>query len=155
MSSPANIRELKLRKKLDEQKKSEIYFIKLLENKVRSLINQLELEVDEVTKLRQDLTKMAKYNQQLQTMLGEELDNRDRREQERKRILAISRWTPFYWGPNAFEEAYCEIEISSESPEFNTIEQLMNSTISKHGNRYGTVNERDPTEFLINRIVRI
>ncbi|CAF5127941.1 unnamed protein product, partial [Rotaria sp. Silwood1] len=35
------------------------------------------------------------------------------------------------------------------------IKQLINSTISQHNNKYGTVNGQNPTEFLIKKIVRI
>ncbi|CAF4099011.1 unnamed protein product, partial [Rotaria sordida] len=71
-------------------------------------------------------------------VLEEEIDHRERRELERKQILAIPRQTPMYWGLNAFEESYREIELSNQSPEFNIIKQLLNSTISKHDNQYGT-----------------
>ncbi|CAF4790446.1 unnamed protein product, partial [Rotaria sp. Silwood2] len=153
--SPASERKLKLVKKLDEQKKSELHFVKLIENKIQSLIGQFELKAEEVAKLRQDLDKMVMYNQKLETALKVEIDQREQRELERKRILTISRQTPSYWGPNVFEEPYREIEISAQSAEYDIIEQLMNSTISKHGHQYGTVNGRDPTEFLINRIIQI
>ncbi|CAF5110414.1 unnamed protein product [Rotaria sp. Silwood1] len=154
-SSPANKRKLKLVKKFDEQKKSELSFIEFMENKIQELISQFELKADEVGKLRQDLDKMIIYNQQLKTALKTEIDQREQRQLKRKRVLAISRQTPFYWSLDSFEEPYREIEIPVQSVEYDIIEQLMNSTISKHGNRYGTVNGRDPTEFLINRIIRI
>ncbi|CAF1099551.1 unnamed protein product [Rotaria sordida] len=152
---PDNERKLKLKEKLKEQKKSELHFIELMQNKVESLIDQLELKDKEITKLRQDLTEMVTYSQELEMALAEEINHRERRELERKQIVAIPRQTPRYWGPNAFEEPYREIEISTQSPEFDIINQLMNATISNHGNKYGTINGQDPTEFLINRIIRI
>ncbi|CAF3966170.1 unnamed protein product [Rotaria sordida] len=155
MSSPANQRKLKLKSKREERKKSELHFIELIQNKIENLTVQLQLKEEEVTKLSQDLAKLVTYNQQLEMVLEEEIDHRERRELERKQILAIPRQTPMYWGLNAFEESYREIELSNQSPEFNIIKQLLNSTISKHDNQYGTVNNRDPTKFLINRIVRI
>ncbi|CAF1260012.1 unnamed protein product [Rotaria sordida] len=154
-SSPANQCKLKLKRKREERKKSELHFIELIQNKIENLTVQLQLKEEEVTKLSQDLTKLVTYNQQLEMTLEEEIDHRERRELERKQILAIPRQTPMYWGLNAFEESYREIELSSQSPEFNIIKQLLNSTISKHDNQHGTVNNRDPTKFLINRIVRI
>ncbi|CAF3895843.1 unnamed protein product [Rotaria sp. Silwood2] len=150
--SLATERELKLKKQLEEQKKSELHFIELVQNKVESLIAHLQLKEEEVVKLRQDLNKMVTYNQQLEIALGEEIDHREQRELERKQILTIPRQTPVYWGLNAFEEPYREIEVSARSLEFDIIQQLLNSTISKHDNQYGTVNGHDPTEFLINRI---
>ncbi|CAF1137147.1 unnamed protein product [Rotaria sordida] len=152
---PDNERKLKLKEKLKEQKKSELHFIELMQNKVESLIGQLELKDEEATKLRQDLTKMVTYSQELEMALAEEINHRERRELERKQIVAIPRQTPGYWGPNAFEEPYREIEISTQSPEFDIINQWMNATISNHGNKYGTINGQDPTEFLTNRITRI
>ncbi|CAF5095329.1 unnamed protein product, partial [Rotaria sp. Silwood1] len=153
--SPATECELKLRKKLEEQKKSELHFIELIQSKVENLIVQLELKTEEITKLRQDLTKLITYNKQLEIKLEEEIDYRKQRELERKKILAIPRQTPIYWRLSIFEEPYREIELSTQSFEFDIIKQLINSTISQHNNKYGTVNGQYPTEFLIKKIVRI
>ncbi|CAF1393199.1 unnamed protein product [Rotaria sordida] len=154
-SSPDSKRVRRLEKKLDKYKESELYFIKLIENKMESLTVQFGLQAQEVEKMRQDRTKMAMYNQQLEIALQKELDHREQHELERKQILAIHRQVPKYWHPNTLEEAYREYEISAQSEEFDVIKLLMNSTISMHRNRYGTVNGRDPTKFLINRILRI
>lgn len=147
--------ERQLKKELKKQKQSELRFIELIQNKIESLIDQLELKDDEVIKLRQDLSKLVAYNQQLEEALSKEINHREKREQERKNILAVSRQTPSYWGPNALEEAYREIELSISSPEFEIVSELLNSTISHHDNKYGTINGLDPTQFLINKIIRI
>ncbi|CAF3892951.1 unnamed protein product [Rotaria sp. Silwood1] len=153
--SPVTECELKLRKKLEEQKKSELHFIELIQSKVENLIVQLELKTEEITKLRQDLTKLITYNKQLEIKLEEEIDYRKQRELERKKILAIPRQTPIYWRLSIFQEPYREIELSTQSFEFDIIKQLINSTISQHNNKYGTVNGQNPTKFLIKKIVRI
>ena len=105
--------------------------------------------------MKLEQNKLVHYYQTLEKALADELDYRERRELEKQHILAISQQTPSYWGPNAFTEPYREIVISRQSKEFHVINSLINATISRHGNQYGKVNGRDPTEFVVKQIKRI
>ncbi|CAF0980389.1 unnamed protein product [Adineta steineri] len=147
--------KLKRKKKRDQRKDDEYRFIELVEKQVQELIVQLDLKNEEIKKLRLDQTKMVHYHETLEKALIEELEYRERRELERQHILTIPRRTPSYWGSNAFSESYREILISNKSKEFDIINSLVNSTISKHGNRYGTINGQDPTAFVVKQIKRI
>ncbi|UJR17101.1 hypothetical protein I4U23_003998 [Adineta vaga] len=98
---------------------------------------------------------MARYHQQLEKALAVATDERERCEIEKKRILSIPRDTPSYWGINAFEEPFREIDIRHESPKFRIIDDLFNSTIANHGNRFGTIYGKDPTKFIVTKITRI
>ena len=109
----------------------------------------------EIEKLRQQAKKMAEYHQGLESALAKELDDRERREIEKQRILAIRRDTPSYWGSNALDEPFREISIRRESPEFNIINDLLNGTIETHGHGVGTIYGRDPSEFKITKLSRI
>ncbi|CAF4593331.1 unnamed protein product [Rotaria sp. Silwood2] len=100
----------------------------------------------EIEKLREEKNKMAMYHQQLEHALAQEVENRERREIEKQRILEIKRDTPSYWGTNALAASYREIEIHPDFPEFNIINELLNSTIESHGNEYGTIYGKDPTD---------
>jgi hypothetical protein len=122
---------------------------------IEGLKKKHEYYEQEIEKLRSETIKMASYHQQLEKALGEELNNRDRREIEKQRILAVRRDTPSYWGTNAFAEPYREINIRQESPEFSIINALLNGTIEGHKNKYGTIYRKDPTEFIITKITRI
>jgi hypothetical protein len=139
----------------DRQKQEELRFIKLVEKHVQELIANLDLKDKEIEKLRKDQGKMAWYHQNLENALADELEFREKRELERQHILAIPRQTPSYWGPNAFPKSYHEIQLSNESREFGIINDLLNSTITTHGNNYGTICGKDPTEFLVTQIKRI
>jgi hypothetical protein len=139
----------------DRQKQEELRFIKLVEKHVQELIDTLDLKDKEIERLRKDQRKMVGYHQSLEKVLADELELREKRELERKHILAIPRQTPSYWGPNAFSKSYHEIQISNESPEFVIINDLLNSTITTHGHNYGTIRGKDPTEFLVTQIKRI
>ncbi|CAF2977014.1 unnamed protein product, partial [Rotaria sp. Silwood2] len=87
------------------------------------------------------------YHQQLEHALAQEVENREWREIEKQRILEIKRDTRSYWGTNALAASYREIEIHPDFPEFNIINELLNSTIESHGNEYGTIYGKDPTEL--------
>ncbi|CAF3615889.1 unnamed protein product [Adineta steineri] len=147
--------KLKRKKKRDQRKDDEYRFIELVAKQVQELIVQLDLKNEEIKKLRLDQTKMVRYHETLEKALVDELEYRERRELERQHILTIPRRTPSYWGSNAFSESYREILISNQSKEFDIINSLVNSTISKHGNRYGTINGQDPTAFVVKQIRRI
>jgi hypothetical protein len=153
--SAASRRKAHSKKTSDEQKQEELRFIKLVEGHVRELMDNLHFKDKEIEKLRQDQMKMINYHQNLENALIAELELREKREIEQQRILAIPRQTPSYWGPNAFSKSYREILISNESPEFDIINDLLNSTIEAHDNRYGTIYGKDPTEFLVTQIKRI
>jgi hypothetical protein len=110
---------------------------------------------EEMKALREEKTKIAMYHQQLENALAQELNNRERREIEKERILEIRRDTPSYWDINEFVQPYREIEIRPKSPEFNILCELLNETIETHGNNYGTIYGKDPTEFIVTKITRI
>jgi hypothetical protein len=148
-------RETNSKKPTDKQKHEELQFVELVESHVQELIANFHLKDEEIKKLRQDQMKMVSYHQNLEKFLADELDLREKRELERQHILAIPQQAPSYWGPNAFSKSYHEVQISNESPEFNIIKDLLNSTITTHGNHYGTIYGKDPTEFLVKQIKRI
>jgi hypothetical protein len=122
---------------------------------IADLRNKNKYLEKEMEKLIEDTMKIATYHQQLEHALAQELDNRERREIEKKRILEIRRDTPKYWGTNAFDQPYREIEIRQGTPEFISLCGLLNNTIETHGNKYGTIYGKDPTEFIVTRINRI
>jgi hypothetical protein len=122
---------------------------------IADLQNKNKYLKEEMKKLNEDKMKIATYHQQLECALAQELDNRERREIEKKRILEIRRDTPKYWGTNAFDQPYREIEIRQGTPEFISLCGLLNNTIETHGNKYGTIYGKDPTEFIVTRINRI
>jgi hypothetical protein len=109
----------------------------------------------EIGKLREEKTKIATYHRQLENALTQEVNNRERREIEKKRILEIRRDTPNYWGANAFDQPYREIQNRQGSPEFISLCGLLNNTIETHGSQYGTIYGEDPTEFIVTKINRI
>jgi hypothetical protein len=106
-------------------------------------------------KLRIEKMKIATYHQQLEKVLAEEVNERERREIKKQQILEIKGATPSYWGTNAFEESFREINIRSDSSEFSIISQLLNDTIRIHDNKYGTIDKKNPTEFIVTKITRI
>ena len=133
--------------------------MKLLEKRFLDSIAELQKDnkakEEEIEKLRKDAKKMAEHHQGLEAALSEELNHRERREIEKKRILEIRRDTPNYWGSNALDEPFREIPIQSESAEFGIIDDLLNETIGRHGNRYGTIFGKDPTDFIITKLTRV
>ncbi|CAF1308166.1 unnamed protein product [Adineta steineri] len=122
---------------------------------IADLQNKNEYYEQEIEKLRQDKIKMAEYHLQLENDLALELDERERRESKKLHVYSIQRKTPNYWGINAFEVPYREINIRQESGEFTMINDLFNSTIGSHGNQFGTIYGKDPTEFIVTNIKRI
>jgi hypothetical protein len=122
---------------------------------IADLKNKNEYYEQEIKKLCEEKKKMAMYHQQLEHALAQELDKRDRREIQKQRILITPRDTPIYWGTNAFSEPFRAIDIRQESPEFGIINDLLNSTIETHNNKYGTIYGKDPTEFIVTQISRI
>lgn len=138
-----------------DSKSEELKFIQIVEEHVNKLIADRQLKDEEIKKLREDKLKMIRYYQSLEKALAQEIELREKCELEKKRILAIPRAVPSYWGLATFSESYREIQLLSESTEFCVIRDLMNSTIGTHGNKYGTVNGNDPTEFLITNVKRI
>jgi hypothetical protein len=147
--------DIELKTKSNKHKRKELRFIELVEGHVQELITSVQLKDQEIEKLRCDMAKMVKYHQSLEKALTDELDYRERREYEQQHNLAIPRQTPSYWGPNAFSESYREIQIPNDSPEFDIINNLLNATIETHGDLYGTIYGKDPTEFLVTQIKRI
>ncbi len=131
----------------------------LVEKKFRDAIVGMENEKKylekEIEKLHEEKTKIATYHRQLENALAQELNNRERREIEKQRILEIRRDTPNYCGTNAFNQPYREILIRQGSPEFISLCGLLNNTIETHGSKYGTIYGKDPTEFIITKINRI
>ncbi|CAF4156824.1 unnamed protein product [Rotaria sordida] len=148
-----------LEQKLLEQQNVSEKHVRLVEERFRASIADSEAKIkkyeNEIEKLQRDFKKMAQYHQQLEQALGEELDKRERREIEIKNILPIKRDTPSYWGINAFVMPYREVYIGENSIEYNIISKLLNDTIESHDNHYGTINGRDPTEFIVTQIRRI
>ncbi|CAF0935835.1 unnamed protein product [Adineta ricciae] len=138
-----------------KRRDDEYRFIRLVEKSIQLLIDQSDLKDEEIRKLKSEQNKLVHYYQTLEKALADELDYRERRQLEKQHILTISQQTPSYWGPNAFTEPYREIVLSRQSKEFHMISSLINSTISLHDNQYGTVNGRDPTEFVVKQIKRI
>ncbi|CAF1575389.1 unnamed protein product, partial [Didymodactylos carnosus] len=52
-------------------------------------------------------------------------------------------------------ELYREIKIPNQSPEFEIIKDLVNATITIHGNKCGSIYGQDSTEFIVTKITRI
>lgn len=136
------------KKHLERVEKQFLDTVTDLQNEKRDLTEMVE-------SLRKEATKFAMYHQHLENALAEELDKRERRELEKQRILEIKRDTPNYWGINAFDQSYREINIHPDSLEFNIISGLLNNTVETHNNQYGTIYGKDPTEFIVTRITRI
>ncbi|UJR24402.1 hypothetical protein I4U23_005779 [Adineta vaga] len=134
--------EQKSKSKLKKQKEKELEFIQQMEIHVKELIKTNQLERNQ-------------YEQKFEEILAKTHDDEEKREIERQRTLYISLQSPSYWGSNALKELYREIDISNTSPEFHIINELINSTITTHGNKYGTIYGQDPTEFIITKIQRI
>jgi hypothetical protein len=141
-----------------EREKAQMH-LELVEKQFRESLAGVENEKkyleESIEKLSQERMKIATYHQQLENALAQELNDRERRELEKQRILEIKRDVPSYWGINAFDEPYREIQISPKSPEFNIIRDLLNDTIEAHGDKFGTIYKKDPTEFLVTNITRI
>jgi hypothetical protein len=148
-------RKTHYRKKIAKQKQDELRFIEQVESRVHELNALVQSQKQEIDKLSQDRMNIIISHQNLEKVLTDEVELAERRELEQKRMLAVPQQMPSYWGPNAFSESYREIEISHESPEFHIINDLLNSTITTHDNRYGTIYGKDPTEFLVTQIKRI
>lgn len=138
-----------------KEKYKELQEIDQMERYIHTLHSSLKSKDQEIDELRQDQLEMKGYNQNLEQVIREEFELRERRELEQQRVLAVPQQTPSYWGPNAFSESYREIQISNESPEFRLINDLMNLTITTHDNNYGTIYGQDPTEFIVTNIKRI
>jgi chromosome segregation ATPase len=149
----------KLREENMEQETITQKHLDLVEKQFRDSImdlqNKNEYYERQIEKLREEKMKMATYHQQLEHALGKELDNRERREIEHQKILAVKRDTPSHWGINALSEMYREIDIRPNSPEFAMVSDLLNDTIENHGNNYGTIYGKDPTEFIVTKVTRI
>ena len=150
-SSPAGGR----RRRISSRKKEELQFIDQVETHIRSLTTDLNSKDEEIEQLRQDQLAMKTCNENLERIVIDETERRERREIEEKRLLSIPQQTPSYWGPNAFSESRREIQLSNESPEFRLIKDLLNSTITTHGNLFGTIYGQDPTEFVVTEIKRV
>ena len=105
--------------------------------------------------LQEEKRRIGIYLQQLEKALAREANVRERLEEENKTVLKIKLDPPSYWGTNAFDEAYHEVEISSKSPEFSLLQDLLNNTIELHDSKRGTIYGKDPTEFLVTKIIRI
>lgn len=143
----------------DSNSKDSEKHIRLAEERFRAFMGDYENKAkayeDQIQKLQGELAEMAKYHQGLESALAEELEKRERRELEHQKILAIKRDTPSYWDSNTFQESYREIQLLSNSAEFNIISQLLNDTIETHDNNFGTIYGEDPTEFIVTKIIRI
>ncbi|CAF3807132.1 unnamed protein product [Rotaria socialis] len=150
----ANLEEQLLQQQYDLQK-----HIRLADERLRASMTDSEVKLkkyeEQIETLQSNLIAMATYHQQLEDALGDELDKREKRELEKKRILSIKRDTPSYWGPNAFEQPYREVDIQIGSAEFNIISQLLNDTIAVHDHKFGTIYRKDPTEFIVMNIHRV
>ena len=118
------------------------------ENEIKNLKQQLE-------DLLKDADKIALHHQHLLNALAEEKNNRERRKIENQRILQIRRDTPIYWGNNVLDLPFRKILIPVNSPQFNVVEDILNNTIGKHGNKFGTIEDKDPTEFIVSSVTRI
>ena len=142
----------------EENKKTQLH-LELVEKRFRESMANAKMEKRDleqlVNKLREQTVQIAKSHLQLENALIEELNNRERREIERQRILEIRRDVPNYWGIKTFDKPYHEIEIPSTSPEFLMVRDFLNQTIQSHGNQYGTIYDKDPTEFIVTKITRI
>lgn len=143
------------RRRISSKKRAELQFIDQVETHLRSLTNDLNSKDEEIEQLRQNQLAMKIYNENLEQIITEEAELRERREIEEKRLLSIPQQAPSYWGPNAFSESRREIQLSNESSEFLLIKDLLNSTITTHGNLFGTIYGQDPTEFVVTEIKRV
>ena len=83
------------------------------------------------------------------------MNNRERQEIEKRRILEIKREAPSYWNSITFGKRFREVPIQPGSPEFGIIDGLPNDTIQSHDDKYGTIYGKDPTEFVITSFTRI
>ena len=143
------------REKNKEKKREELQLIKQVEDYVQGLNAELLLKNQEIDKLRQDQARISDSHGTLEKALADELELGERREHEQKRMLAIPLRAPSYWGTNAFQESYREIEILNTSTEFGLINELLTSTITTHNDQYGTIYGNDPTEFIVTQVKRI
>ena len=108
-----------------------------------------------VEKLREEKMKIETDCQLLENALAVEFEYREREEKRNCNILQIRREVPNYWGINALDEPYREIEINPTSHEFQILQSLMNETIEVHDAKHGTIYEKDPTEFIVTKVTRI
>lgn len=149
----------KSRIQMEEEQRKARFHLELVEERFRESMVNAEMEKKNleqmVKKLREDAVRIAKSHEQLESALGQELENRERREIEKQRILEIRRDVPNYWGVKTFNEPYRQIEIQSSSPEFLMLRDFLNQTIQGHNNQYGTIDGKDPTEFIVTQITRI
>lgn len=152
--------EMHDRIKNTEEKREKIQLhLELVEKQFRESMagaeNDKKSLEESIEKLRKEKMKIAEYHQQLEKALADEINERERRDIEKQRILTIKRDIPSYWGINALDESYREIKINPGSPEFTIIRDLLNDTIETHGDKYGTIYGKDPTEFLVTSVTRI
>lgn len=128
---------------------------KQLRDSVAYLYDQNKALEEAMENLRLQNEQIIAYQRQLENVVSKEMDEKERHEIEKQRILEVKLDTPNYWGRNAFDSPYREIEISSEAPEYSIVNDLLNSTIETHDNKYGTIYGEDPTEFIVTKITRI
>ncbi|CAF1058620.1 unnamed protein product [Didymodactylos carnosus] len=114
--------------------------------------NYFENEND---KLYSNILKMTENKEMLHQELSHDIDKREKCTVEHKQIFTIDCNTPFYRGLNALSKPYCEIVIPQNTNEFSVCSDLLNLTIETHGNKFGTICGKDPTEFIITKISRI
>ncbi|CAF1297456.1 unnamed protein product [Didymodactylos carnosus] len=103
----------------------------------------------------ENILKMTENRESLKQDLSHEIGKQEKLILGHKQILTIECTTPSYWGLNALSKHYCEIAIPQNTKDFSVLNDLLNLTVQTHGNKFGTICEKDPTEFIVTKISRI